>query len=91
MSIKTRPAVPPLPRLKVKNVASKQQAHPCVIIMSQMLNCWASYGEGNASCTSLELDLKNCMASGIKAPLAPKSKINSDANRLLRKIHKKVD
>lgn len=88
MPAKHRPAVPPLPRLRVKNQLKKEQANPCLVIMSQMLNCWASNGEGNLACKNLEVDLKNCMAKGVKVPPAPKPTLNYHAARLLPKIHK---
>ncbi len=88
MPVKTRPAVPPLPRLRVKNQVAKQQANPCLVVMSQMLNCWASNGEGIAACKDLEKELKNCMGRGIKVPPPSKPTLNYHAARLLPKNHK---
>lgn len=82
--------MPPLPRLRVKNQLAKAQADPCLVVMSQMLNCWASNGEGSAVCKQLETDLKKCMAAGQKLPPAAKPTLNYHAARLLPKIHKQV-
>lgn len=88
MPPKSRPAVPPLPRLRVKNQTVKQQSNPCLVIMSQMLNCWASNGEGSVLCKNLEQELKGCMAKGIKVAPPSKPTLNYHAARLLPKIHK---
>lgn len=88
MPAKTRPAVPSLPRLRVKNQVAKQQSNPCLVIMSQMLNCWASNGEGSVICKGLEQELKGCMAKGVKVAPPAKPTLNYHAARLLPKIHK---
>ncbi|GME71027.1 hypothetical protein B5S28_g3826 [[Candida] boidinii] len=88
MRPKTTAAVPPLPRLRVRNQVAKSQANPCLLIMSAMLNCWASSGEGNAACKELEASLKTCMGSGTKVPPPVKPTLNYHASRLLPKIHK---
>ncbi|VEU22943.1 DEKNAAC104253 [Brettanomyces naardenensis] len=85
----TKGTVPPLPRLRVRNQVAKQQANPCLVIMTQMLNCWASNGEGAATCGDLELQLKQCMNKAGKIPPPPKPTLNYHASRLLPKIHKK--
>jgi len=53
--------LPPLPRLRVKNPVSQTQVSPCVVVMSTLLNCWSSNGEGAAECKQLETSLKECM------------------------------
>lgn len=53
--------LPPLPRLRVKKPVSQTQANPCVVVMSTLLNCWSSNGEGAAECKQLESSLKECM------------------------------
>ncbi|ODV84345.1 hypothetical protein CANARDRAFT_201231 [[Candida] arabinofermentans NRRL YB-2248] len=85
----TKPAVPPLPRLRVKNAVAKQQTNPCLVVMSQMLSCWASNNEGSPACKDLEQELKACMAKSTKLPPPTKPSLNYHASRLLPKIHKK--
>lgn len=50
-----------LPALKVKKPILHKQTNTCIVLMTSLLNCWASNGEGNAACLDLESDLKNCM------------------------------
>ncbi|GME76090.1 unnamed protein product [Ambrosiozyma monospora] len=88
MKPKTISSVPPLPRLRVKNQVAKQQTNPCLVVMSQMLTCWASNGEGAKVCKVLELKLKECMSTGQKVPPPAKPTLNYHASRLLPKIHK---
>lgn len=77
--------LPKLERLRVKNPVVEQGASPCVILMSSLLNCWASNGESAAQCKLIEGNLKNCMETRSKTKAA-RSSINYHANRLFPKI-----
>ncbi|ODV63438.1 mitochondrial 37S ribosomal protein mS37 ASCRUDRAFT_73296 [Ascoidea rubescens DSM 1968] len=78
--------LPPLPRLKVrKPLAQVKEPNKCIVMMSALLNCWASNGEGSTVCSSLQTDLTSCMET-YKPPAPVKSPINYHAGRLYPKI-----
>lgn len=54
-------ALPPLPKLKLKNPVLQKSNNKCYVLMSSLLNCWAANGEGSAPCSVFENDLKTCM------------------------------
>ncbi|KIV99377.1 uncharacterized protein PV09_08922 [Verruconis gallopava] len=60
VSIQKAPRLPPLPRLKVKK-PNKTLESPCMGIMSSVLGCWASSGQGAKACAVLEQQLRICM------------------------------
>ncbi|KAH3671384.1 hypothetical protein WICMUC_004681 [Wickerhamomyces mucosus] len=80
--------LPKLERLRIKNPVVEQGASPCIVLMSSLLNCWASNGEGNALCKELEQNLKGCMETRTRTKAA-RSSINYHANRLFPKINGK--
>lgn len=57
--------LPPLPRLRVKKPTNQTAANPCFVLMSTLLNCWSSNGEGAAECKALETNLKECMETKV--------------------------
>ncbi|ODQ77075.1 hypothetical protein BABINDRAFT_163811 [Babjeviella inositovora NRRL Y-12698] len=78
--------LPNLPILKVKSTSFKQPVSPCIVMMSQLLNCWASNGDSAAVCKKLEKLYKSC----VDAPQVMQktdSTINYHARRLLPKIN----
>lgn len=76
-----------LPRFKVRNPVSKnsQSANSCLVVMSSLLNCWASNGEGNATCMGFQNELKTCMETR-KPTVVTKSSINYHAGRLYPRV-----
>ncbi|ESX01135.1 hypothetical protein KL918_002777 [Ogataea parapolymorpha] len=92
MRPKHTPAIPPLPRLKIRSSGKKGAgAGKCAVVMSQMLNCWAANGEGAAACKELEQQLRECMYSKKAVTTKSSPMINFHASRLLPKIHRKAD
>ncbi|CEP24375.1 unnamed protein product [Cyberlindnera jadinii] len=80
--------LPKLERLRVKNSASEQQVSPCTVLMSSLLNCWSSNGEGSALCKELEQNLKGCMENRVRTKAA-RSSINYHTERLFPRINGK--
>ncbi|CAH2446546.1 37S ribosomal protein, mitochondrial [Komagataella phaffii CBS 7435] len=78
--------LPPLPRLKVRKPLLQTKSNPCMVVMSTLLNCWASNGEGSQACKELELSLKACMDTNKGGAQATRSSINYHAGRLYPKI-----
>jgi hypothetical protein len=62
------PRLPPLPRLKIKR-PNQAQENPCLGIMTSMLGCWASSGQGAVGCAALEQQLRSCMDAGVSEHL----------------------
>ncbi|AMD19067.1 HBR166Cp [Eremothecium sinecaudum] len=80
--------LPPLPRLKVKNPIIEKEANKCLVLMSNLLQCWSSNGHMNPACDELVTQLKAC--SSDKAAYTNKSPrkntINYHAARLYPRI-----
>lgn len=57
--------LPPLPRFRIRHPNKAQQA-PCLTVMSALLGCWASNGQGTEGCAKLEEALKTCMDSQVR-------------------------
>lgn len=56
--------MPNLPRLKVRSTtANREVGGPCIVVMTNLLNCWASNAHGAKVCEGLEKELKTCVAS----------------------------
>lgn len=79
--------LPPLEKLRVKNTVKTATTNECFLVLSSLLNCWASYGDSNKFCSNIELDLKLCMNS-YKPKKPEKSSINYHAARLYPKLKK---
>ncbi|CDR47542.1 CYFA0S33e00232g1_1 [Cyberlindnera fabianii] len=77
--------LPKLERLRAKNPVNEQGVSPCIVMMSSLLNCWSSNGEGSALCAALEKDLKLCMETKVKHS-ASRSSINYHSERLFPRI-----
>ncbi|PYH93903.1 37S ribosomal protein Mrp10, mitochondrial [Aspergillus ellipticus CBS 707.79] len=71
-------------QLRVKH-PNKHESSPCVAVMSSMLSCWASQGQGSEGCTMIEQQLKKCM----DAP-KPRSTRNDPINYHLSRMYPKV-
>ena len=82
--------LPPLPRLKLRKPTVSKATNECFVIMSGLLNCWASNGEGAAICKTFENDLKACMEVH-KPQKEQLSSINYHAQRLYPKLRGKVN
>lgn len=82
--------LPPLPRLKVRRPVIGKSTNQCFVLMSSLLNCWASNGEGNQLCHGFEKDLKNCMETFKPSSLEQLSTINYHSSRLYPKLRGKV-
>ncbi|RVD80941.1 mitochondrial 37S ribosomal protein mS37 [Arthrobotrys flagrans] len=76
--------LPPLPRFRVKS-ANKQQVHPCNLVMSSVLGCWASQGHATKGCEAFEQALRTCMDTN-KRVKSQKSTLNYHMARLYPKI-----
>lgn len=57
--------LPNLQRLKVKSSVVQDRGGPCMVVMTNLLNCWASNAHGSKECQGLEQDLKTCMATKV--------------------------
>ncbi|SCU91537.1 LAFA_0F04368g1_1 [Lachancea sp. 'fantastica'] len=82
------PRLPPLPRLKVKKPIIQQETNKCLVLMSNLLQCWSSNGHMSPVCENLVKDLKLCSsenASG-KNSGVQKSSINYHAARLYDRV-----
>lgn len=80
--------LPPLPRLKVKKPIIKQETNKCLLLMSNLLQCWSSNGHMNAACENLVTELKSCTKERAlgKGNKEEKSNINYHAARLYGRI-----
>lgn len=80
--------LPPLPRLKVKKPIIRQETNRCLVLMSNLLQCWSSNGHMNAACENIAKDLKTCTAQNAmgKGNNEQKSNINYHAARLYDRI-----
>ncbi|KAF3916508.1 hypothetical protein ABW20_dc0101248 [Dactylellina cionopaga] len=76
--------LPPLPRFKVKSTA-RQQAHPCNMVMTSVLGCWASQGHAAKGCEQFEQALRTCMDT-TKFNQQGKNTLNYHMARLYPKI-----
>ncbi|EDK45629.1 conserved hypothetical protein [Lodderomyces elongisporus NRRL YB-4239] len=84
-------SLPPLPRLRVRKPILSQSSNSCMVLMSSLLNCWASNGEGSQACLSFANDLKYCMENQ-QSLKVERSTINYHAQRLYPKLKgKKLD
>ncbi|AJU59206.1 40S ribosomal protein mrp10 [Saccharomyces cerevisiae] len=83
--------LPPLPRLKVKKPIIRQEANKCLVLMSNLLQCWSSYGHMNPKCAGLVTELKSCTSESAlgKRNNVQKSNINYHAARLYDRINGK--
>ena len=81
--------LPPLPRLKVKKPIITQDANNCLVLMSNLLQCWSSNGHMSTVCEGLAKELKLCTAERAmgKGTQTQKSNINYHAARLYPKIN----
>jgi hypothetical protein len=56
--------MPYLPRLKVRSTTTNREVGgPCIAVMTNLLNCWASNAHGAKVCDGLETELKTCVAT----------------------------
>ena len=80
--------LPPLPRLKVKKPIIRQEANKCLVLMSNLLQCWSSNGHMNPVCENLAKELKFCTAESSmgKGNKVEKSNINYHAARLYDRV-----
>ncbi|SMN20244.1 similar to Saccharomyces cerevisiae YDL045W-A MRP10 Mitochondrial ribosomal protein of the small subunit [Maudiozyma saulgeensis] len=80
--------LPPLPRLRVKKPVIKQETNRCLVLMSNLLQCWSSNGHMNPACADLAAQLKTCTSETAlgKTNKEQKSNINYHAARLYDKI-----
>ncbi|SCV04834.1 LAMI_0H19724g1_1 [Lachancea mirantina] len=80
--------LPPLPRLKVKKPVVQQEANRCLVLMSNLLQCWSSNGHMNATCEELAKDLKACTSVNAmgKGATVKRSNINYHAARLYDRV-----
>ena len=76
--------LPPLPRLKVKKPIIQQEANRCLVLMSNLLQCWSSNGHMHGTCEAVAKELKACTAENAlgKNQKQQKSNINYHAARL---------
>lgn len=81
--------LPPLPRLKVKKPIITQEANKCLVLMSNLLQCWSSNGHMSSVCEGLAKELKVCTAENAmgKGAQTQKSNINYHAARLYPRIN----
>lgn len=56
--------LPNLRTLRVKYTAPDKTGS-CTIVMTNLLNCWASNAEGAPACKGIEQELKSCMATKV--------------------------
>ncbi|RAO74079.1 uncharacterized protein BHQ10_010091 [Talaromyces amestolkiae] len=64
---------------------NQQQQNSCATIMSSMLNCWASAGQGNEGCSGLEESLKACM-DGRRDSTSSNNAVNYHLMRMFPKV-----
>jgi hypothetical protein len=65
MSSKNSVKLPNLKTLRVKSSVIGERGGPCVVVMTNLLNCWASNAEGASVCAPFEKELKTCMAGRV--------------------------
>ncbi|CAN3357176.1 small ribosomal subunit protein mS37 [Diutina catenulata] len=82
--------LPPLPRLKLRKPTVAKTTNQCFVLMSNLLNCWASNGEGAVACKGIEGELKGCMET-FKPQPERLSSINYHAQRLYPKLRGNVN
>lgn len=92
----TKKQLPQVPSLKTKpsrfgrgGAATSQSNGSCVGVLSNLLNCWASYAEGAAQCVALEQAVKDCMTNRVHGRKRTDS-MGRDSARLLPKINPKA-
>ncbi|CCE65620.1 hypothetical protein TPHA_0M00450 [Tetrapisispora phaffii CBS 4417] len=80
--------LPPLPRLKVKKPIIKQETNKCLVLMSNLLQCWSSNGHMSSSCEGIAKELKGCTAVNAMGGKHndQKSNINYHAARLYDRV-----
>lgn len=83
-------ALPPLPKLRLRNPTLQKSTNQCYVLMSSLLNCWAANGEGSAQCMAFENDLKTCMET-FKPKKEQASSMNYHAGRLYPKFRRVND
>ncbi|KAG7663537.1 MRP10 [[Candida] subhashii] len=84
--------LPPLPRFRPKktlNASTGGANNECMIVMSSLLNCWASNGESASICERFATELKQCMAVQKKGNKGGSGSSN-DSERLYPKLRGKV-
>ncbi|KAK5780895.1 mitochondrial 37S ribosomal protein mS37 MRP10 PWA37_003552 [Arxiozyma heterogenica] len=93
--------LPPLPRLRVKKPVIRQEMNRCLVLMSNLLQCWSSNGQDSAVCEQLVREFKQCsmnqglaMNGGkgkkeVKKKKEVRSNINYHAARLYNMINGK--
>ncbi|CAN6625257.1 small ribosomal subunit protein mS37 [Trichomonascus vanleenenianus] len=89
MSSKAPVRLPNLKKLKVKSSVVQERGGPCMVVMTNLLNCWASNAHGSKECAGLEQDLKTCMTAK-RSATKHKVTTNYHAARLLKKINPKA-
>ncbi|KAK0738032.1 hypothetical protein B0T18DRAFT_334067 [Schizothecium vesticola] len=80
--------LPPLERLRVRN-PNKIEPNPCMLIMSQVLSCWASGGLATSGCANVEQTLRACMDKP-PAPARKASTINFHLERFSKQLTQKA-
>lgn len=80
--------LPPLPRLRVKKPVIRQEPNQCLVLMTNLLQCWSSNGHMNPACANLAKELKACTSENAlgKNNKEQKSNINYHASRLYNRI-----
>lgn len=88
MSGKPVPRLPPLPRLRVKRPIIRQEANECLVLMSNLLQCWSSNGHMSPACATLANDLRACTRQNAlgKSQNVQKSNINYHTARLYDRV-----
>ncbi|KAK1828703.1 hypothetical protein QBC39DRAFT_264569 [Podospora conica] len=76
--------LPPVKRLRVRN-PDKVEPNPCMLIMGQVLSCWASGGLSNSGCATVEQTLRACMDKP-PAPARKASSINYHLERFSKQL-----
>ncbi|KAL6947657.1 40S ribosomal protein mrp10 [Hanseniaspora osmophila] len=85
--------LPPLPRIRVRRPVMKQETNRCMVLMSNLLQCWASNGHMDSKCADLVKNLKDCTRDSPRGTEveAKRSNINYHAARLHKRISGKDD
>ncbi|KAK3348597.1 mitochondrial ribosomal protein 10 [Lasiosphaeria hispida] len=79
--------LPPLQKLRVRE-PNKAETNPCIMVMSQVLACWASTGFNTAGCATVEQSLRACMDKP-RAPPKPNNSINYHLSRFSERLTQK--
>lgn len=90
MTSLSKKSLPRVPFLRVKDTRVDGKQGTCVVAVTNLLNCWASYEEGAEPCKGLENELKDCMmvsASAKRRGKPQRLNVNYHPNRLLKKIN----